>query len=59
MVPPDARQWERPELIGEDARKDMGAEERRKAELPGEVARTETGSAEIRPSIAHELQARS
>ena len=34
-APLGSRRFEKPELIGEDARKEMDATERRKAELPG------------------------
>ena len=54
-APLDPRQWEKPELIGEDARKEMDAEERRKAELPGEGARMEMGAADLRQMIVSEL----
>ena len=54
-APLDPRQWEKPELIGEDARKEMDAEERRKAELPGGDPRTEMGTADLRQTIVHEL----
>ena len=57
-TPLDPRQWEKPELIGEDARKEMGAEERRKAELPGEEARTEIGAEERRRAELPRTEAR-
>ncbi len=54
-APPDPRQWKKPQLIGEDARKRMEAEGRRKANLPGEDARTEMGTADLRQMIIPEL----
>ena len=54
-APLDQRQWEKPELIGEDARKEMEAEERRRPELPGEGARAEMGAADLRHMIVSEL----
>ena len=54
-VPLDQRQWEKPELIGEDARKEMEAEERRRAELPGKEARTEMSAADMRQMLVAEL----
>ena len=54
-APLDQRQWEKPELIGEDARKEMEAEERRRAELPGKDARTEMGAADMRQMLVAEL----
>ena len=54
MAPPDPRQWEKPELVGEDARKEMEAREWR-AELPGEQARTEMGAGDLRQSRFPEL----
>ena len=47
MAPADPMQWEKPELVGEDARKNMEAREWR-AELPGEAARTEMGTGNLR-----------
>lgn len=55
MAPPDPRQWEKPELVGEDARKEMEARQWRGAELPGEEARTETGAVDLRQIILSEL----
>ena len=55
MAPPDPRQWEKPELVGEDARKEMEAREWRGAELPGEEARTEIGAGDLRQIILSEL----
>lgn len=55
MAPRDPRQWEKPELVGEDARKEMEAREWTRAELPGEEARTEMGAADPRQMTAHEL----
>lgn len=40
-APLGSRRYEKPELTGEDARKEMDAAERRKAELPGEETRME------------------
>ena len=51
---PDQRQWEKPELIGEDARKEMEAEERTRPELHGEGARAEMGAADLRHMIISE-----
>ena len=54
VAPSDSRQWEKPELVGEDARKEMEAREWR-AELPGEAARTEMGAGDLRRNIFPEL----
>ena len=54
-APPDQRQWEKPELIGEDARMEMEAEESGPPELHGEAARTEMGATNLRHMIAAEL----
>ncbi len=55
MAPLHSRQWEKPELVGEDARKEMEAKERMRAELPGEEARTEMGTTDLRQMIVPEL----
>ena len=55
MAPPDPRQWEKPELVGEDARKEMEARQWRGAELPGEEARTEIGAGDLRQMTFREL----
>ena len=54
-APLESRQWEKPELVGEDARKEMEAGERTGAELPGEEARMDMGAADLRQMIIHEL----
>ena len=54
-MPPDRGQWEKPELIGEDARKEMEGEGRRLPELHGEGARTEMGAADLRHMMVSEL----
>ena len=40
-APLGSRRYEKPELPGQDARKEMDAAERRKAELPGGETRME------------------
>ena len=55
MAPLDRRQWDKPELVGEDARKEMEAEKRMRAEMPGKEARSEMGAADLRQMIFHEL----
>ena len=40
-APLGSKQYEKPELTGEDARKEMDAAERRTAELPGNGTRIE------------------
>ena len=47
-APLDSRRYEKPELTGEDARKEMDAAESRTAELPGEETRMEMDAAESR-----------
>lgn len=54
-APPDSRRYEKPELTGEDARKETDAEERRKAELMGQDARTEMEATPPEHTIAHKL----
>ena len=54
-APLESRQWEKPELVGEDAREEMEAGERTGAELPEEEARMEMGAADLRQMIVHEL----
>ena len=54
-APPDRGQWEKPELIGEDARKEMESEGRRLPELHGEGARVEMGTANLRHMMVSEL----
>ena len=41
IEPPGSRRYEKPELTGEDARKELDAAERRKPELAGEQTRME------------------
>ena len=41
VEPPGSRRYEKPELTGEDARKELDAAERRKPELAGEQTRME------------------
>ena len=41
VEPPGSRRYEKPELMGEDARKEMDAAERMKPELAGEQTRME------------------
>ena len=56
-APRDQRQWEKPELLGQDAYTEMEAEERRRAELPGTEARMEMGAADLREMLVNELPA--
>ena len=48
VKPPGLRRYKKPELTGEDARKELDATERRKAELTGEDARKELDATERR-----------
>ena len=41
VKPPGSRRFEKPELTGEDAHKEMDAAERRRAELSGQQTRME------------------
>ena len=54
-APLGSRRYEKPELTGEDARKEMDAAERRKAELPGEETRMEMEATPAERKVLHEL----
>ena len=41
LIPPGSRRYEKPELTGEDARKELDATETRGAELRGDEPRVE------------------
>ena len=49
------RRYKKPELTGEDARKEMDAAERRKAELSGEVTRIEMEATPAANRVLHVL----
>ena len=53
ITPPGSRRYEKPELTGEDARKELNAAERRKAELAGEQTRVEMAAGDR--GVIHEL----
>ena len=48
VTPPGSRRFEKPELTGEDARKELDATERRGAELSGDKPRMEMDATERR-----------
>ena len=50
-----SRHYEKPELTGEDTRKEMDASERRKAELPGEETVMEVEATPAEKRLIHEL----
>ena len=54
-APLTSRRYKKPELTGEDARKEMDAAERRKAELPGEETRMEMEATPAKRKVPHEL----
>ena len=54
VVPLRSRRYKKPELTGEDARKELDAAERRKPELAGEDARKELDAAERKHELAGE-----
>ena len=54
-APLGSRRYEKPELTGEDARKEMDAAERRKAELAGEETRMEMETTPAGRKVLHEL----
>lgn len=55
VTPPGSRRYEKPELTGEDARKEMDAAERRRAELSGQQVRMEMEATPAGNMVAHEL----
>ena len=52
---PGSQRYEKPELTGEDARKQLDATERRKPELAGEQTRVELEAMEGGDRVIHEL----
>ena len=54
-TPPGSKRWEKPELMGEDARKEMGAVEIRGAELTGGELRMEMDTSLAEHRVIHEL----
>ena len=52
---PGSRRYEKPELTGEDARKELDTAERRQAELAGEQTRTEMDAMAAGNRVIHEL----
>ena len=54
-APLGSRRYEKPELTGEDARKEMDAAERRIAELPGEETRMEMEAEPAERKLLHVL----
>ena len=55
VEPPGSRRYEKPELTGEDARKEMDAAERMKPELAGEQTRMELEAMAAEERVIHEL----
>ena len=55
VKPPGLRRYQKPELTGEDARKELDATERRKAELAGEQIWMEMESMSAGNRVFHEL----
>lgn len=54
-APLGSRRYEKPELTGEDARKEMNAAERRKAELPGNGISIEPEATPAENRVHHAL----
>lgn len=55
VTPPDSRRYEKSELTGEDARKELDAAERRRAELSGQQTRMEMEATPAGNVVAHEM----
>ena len=55
VEPPGSRRYEKPELSGEDACKELDATERRKAELVGGLNRMEMEATAAGNRVIHEL----
>ena len=55
VTPPGSRRYEKPELTGESARRELDAAERRRAELSGDEPKIKMDATPAEHEVVHEL----